>query len=76
MLLVITKTTQGALVLLERNTNRSAPTTHRNREHPDIFLALASTTVLSIMDGPKNVMQLCLWPAQDEKPIFCHDFLS
>ena len=23
-----------------------------------------------------NVMQLRLWPAQDEKPIFCHDFLS
>ena len=26
--------------------------------------------------GPKNVMQLRLRPAQDEKPIFCHDFLS
>ena len=28
------------------------------------------------MDDPKNVMQLCLRPAQVEKPIFCHDFLS
>ena len=37
----------------------------------DIFLALASTTVFSVMDGPKNVMQLRLGPAQDEKPIFC-----
>ena len=26
--------------------------------------------------GPKNVMQLRLRPAQDEKPIFYHDFLS
>src|SRR6266536_4696500 len=55
--------------------HRSAPTTHRNRELRDIFLALASTTIFSVMDGPKNVMQLHLWPAQDEKPIFCHDFL-
>ena len=54
----------------------SAPTTHCNREHPDIFLALTSTTVFFVMDGPKNVMQLRLRPAQDEKPIFCHDFLS
>ena len=53
-----------------------APTSHRNRELPEIFLALASTTSLSIMDGAKNVMQLHLRPAQDEKPIFCHDFLS
>ena len=60
----------------ERNVHRSAPTTHRNREHPDIYLALASTTVISVMDGPKNVMQLRLLPAQDEKPILCHDFLS
>src|SRR3954469_25808875 len=30
--------------------------------------------VFSVMDGPKNVMQLRLRPAQDEKPIFCHDF--
>ena len=52
------------------------PTTHCNRELPEIFLALASTTVFSVMDGPKNVMQLRLRPAQDEKPIFCHDFLS
>ena len=43
---------------------------------PDIFLPLASTMVFSVMDGPKNVMQLRLRPAQDEKPIFCHDFLS
>src|SRR3990170_1661757 len=54
----------------------SAPTTHRNQELPDIFLALASTMIFSIMDGPKNVMQMRLRPAQDEKPIFCHDFLS
>jgi len=53
-----------------------SPTTHHNWEPPEIFLALASTMVFSIMDGPKNVMQLRLWPAQDEKPIFCHDFLS
>ena len=43
---------------------------------PKIFLPLASTTVFSVMDGPKNVMQLHLRPAQDEKPIFYHDFLS
>ena len=49
--------------------HRSAPTTHRNPEHPDIFLALASTTVFSIMNDPKNVMQLRLRLAQDEKPI-------
>ena len=60
----------------EGNAHRSAPTTHRNQEHPDIFLALASTMVFSVMDDPKNVMQLRLRPAQDEKPIFCHDFLS
>ena len=41
---------------------------------PYIFLALASTTLFSIMDGPKNVMQPRLRPAQDEKPSFCHDF--
>ena len=54
----------------------SAPTTHFNRELAEIFLPLASNTVFSVMDGPKNVMQLRLRPAQDEKPIFCHDFLS
>ena len=54
--------------------HRSAPTTHHNQELPDTFLALASTTVFSVMDGPKNVMQVCLRPAQDETPIFCHDF--
>ena len=43
---------------------------------PLIFLPLASTTVFSVLDGPTNVMQLLLRPAQDEKPIFCHDFLS
>ena len=58
----------------ERNAHRSAPTTHRNWELPDIFLALASTMVFPAMDNPKNVMQLCLRPAQDEKPIFCHAF--
>ena len=64
----------------ERNTqtsvHRSAPTTHRNQELPEIFLDLASTMIFSVMDGPKNIMQLRLRPAQDEKPIFCHDFLS
>ena len=30
--------------------------------------------VFSVMDGPKNVMQLRLRPAQDENPILCHDF--
>ena len=53
-----------------------APTSHRNQELPEIFLALASTTVFSIKDGPKNVMQLRLRPSQDEKPIFYHYFLS
>ena len=46
------------------------PTSHRNRQLPEIFLPLASTTGFSVMDGPKNVMQLRLRPAQDEKPIF------
>ena len=50
------------------------PTTHHNRELPDIFLALSSTMVFSVMDGPKNVMQLRLQPAQDENPILCYDF--
>ena len=60
-----------------RETRIARPlTTHRNRELPKIFLPLASTMVFSVMDGPKNVMQLRLRPAQDEKPIFCHDFLS
>ena len=52
------------------------PISHRNRELPEIFLSLASTTGFSVMDGPKNVMQLRLRPAQDEKPISFHDFLS
>jgi hypothetical protein len=56
--------------------HRSAPTTHRNRELPKIFLALASTMIFSIMDGPKNVMQVRPRPAHDGKPIFYHDFLS
>ena len=50
------------------------PTSHRNRQLPEIFLPLASTTVFPVVDGPKNVMQLHLRPAQDEKPIFGHDF--
>ena len=61
---------------MQTSVHRSALTTHCNREHPDIFLALASAMVFSVMDGTKNVMQLRLWPAQDEKPIFYHDFLS
>jgi hypothetical protein len=56
--------------------HRPAPTTHHNREIPEIFLALASTMIFSVMDGPKNVMQVRPRPTQDEKPIFCHDFLS
>ena len=52
------------------------PTSHRNQELPKIFIALPYTMVFSVMDGPKNVMQLRLRPAQDENPIFCHDFLS
>jgi uncharacterized Fe-S cluster-containing radical SAM superfamily enzyme len=56
--------------------HRSAPTTHRNRELHEIFLALASTMIFSVMDGPKNVMQVRPRAAQDKKPIFCHDFLS
>ena len=60
-----------------RETHIAQPlTAHHNRELPKIFLALASTMVFSVMDGPKNVMQLRLRPAQDEKPIFCQDFLS
>ena len=54
--------------------HRSATTTHYNRELLEIFLALASAMIFSVMDGPKNVMQLRLRPAQDGKPIFCHDF--
>ena len=46
------------------------PTSHSNRELAEIFLALASTTIFSVMDGTKNVMQLRLRPALDEKPIF------
>ena len=61
---------------MQTSVHRSAPTTHRNWELPEIFLALASTTVFFVMDGPNNVMQVRPWPAQDEKPIFCHDFLS
>jgi len=61
---------------VQTSVHRSPSTIHRNRELLDIFLALASTMVFSIMDGPKNVMQLRLRPAQDEKPILCHDFLS
>ena len=38
----------------ERNAHRSAPTTHRNREHPDIFRALASTTVFFRHGRPKE----------------------
>ena len=60
----------------ERNAHRSAPTTHHNQELLEIFLALTSTTIFFVMDGPKNVMQVRLRPTQDEKPIFCHDFLS
>ena len=56
--------------------HRSAPTTHRNRELPDIFLALTSTMIFNTMDGPKDVMQVRHRLAQDEKSIFCHDFLS
>ena len=62
----------------EKRASRIArpPATHRNRGLTDIFRALASTTVFSVMDDPKNVMQLRLRPAQDEKSIFYHDFLS
>ena len=51
-------------------------TTHHNQELPEIFLALASTMICSVMNCPKNVMQVRPLPAQDEKPIFCQDFLS
>jgi uncharacterized Fe-S cluster-containing radical SAM superfamily enzyme len=60
----------------QTSVHRSALTTHRNRELSEIFLALASTMMFSVMDGPKNVMQVRPRPAQDEKPIFCHEFLS
>src|SRR3954466_3010839 len=39
------------------------------------FPPLASTMVFSVMDGPKNVMQLRLRPSQDEKLFFYHDLL-
>ena len=55
--------------------HHSAPTTHRNRELPKILFALTSTTIFPVIDGPKNVMQVRLRPAQDKKPIFCHDFV-
>ena len=49
-----------------RETRIALPSTsHRNRELPDILLALASTTVFSVMDGPKNVMQVLLRPAHE-----------
>ena len=50
--------------------HRLAPTTHRNWELPEIFLALASTMIFSIMDGPKNAMQVRPRPAQDKKAHF------
>ena len=43
---------------------------------PGLFLSHHFRPVFFVMDGPKNVMQLHLRSAQDEKPIFCHDFLS
>ena len=61
---------------VQTSVHRSAPTTQGNREHLDIFLALACTMGFSVMDGPKNVMQLRPRPAQEEKRIFCHDCLS
>ena len=61
---------------MQTTLHRSAPTTHRNRELPKIFLALASTTIFYVMDGRKNVMQVLLWPAQDKKPVFYHNYLS
>ena len=60
-----------------RETRIARPlTSHHNWELPEIFLALAFTTVFSVMDDPNNVMQLRLRPTQDEKPISGHDFLS
>ena len=54
-----------------RETGNARPlTSNHNRELPEIILALASTTVFSVMDGPKNVMQLRLRHDKDEKPIF------
>ena len=61
---------------VQTSIHRLAPTTHCNWELPDIFLALASSMIFSVIDDPKNVMQVRPRPAQDEKPIFCHDFLS
>ena len=43
--------------------HHSALTTRRNQELPEIFLALASTMNFSIIDSPKNVMQVRLRPA-------------
>ena len=40
----------------------------------NLFQALVALRLPA--DATKNVMQLRLRPAQDEKPIFCHDFLS
>jgi hypothetical protein len=47
----------------QTSVHRSALTTHRNQELLDIFLTLASTMIFSIMDGPKNVMQVRPLPA-------------
>src|SRR3954465_14030662 len=62
-----------ARTCMRETCNARPPTSDRNRELPGIFLALASTMVFSVMDGPKNVLQLRLLPAQDEKPILCPD---
>ena len=61
---------------MQTTVHRLAPATHRNRELRENFLALTPTMIFYVMDGTKSVMHVRPRPAQDEKPIFCHDFLS
>ena len=60
----------------ERNVHRSAPTTHRNREHPDIFLVLASTMVFPSWKAQKMSCSCVSSPPRTKSPfsvmIFCH----
>ena len=54
----------------ERNAHRSAPTTHRSREHPNIFLALASTTVFPSWTAQRMSCSCVSGPPRTKSP-FC-----
>ena len=60
----------------KRNAHRSAPTTHRNRELPKIFLALASTMVFSSWTTQRMSCNCVSSPPRTKSPfsvmIFCH----